>query len=168
MTYITFFILFLIPGISQAAQYKQARSIDGAISDKIIIRVGDNASIPLIDGNSDYDEYKKWVKDGNSPLPADPILTSVEITNLQRSTAIEQIAIDPNAPSKALRAILLVIMDELNILRQRENDRSADIAAATSLADLKTRWATRPLLSDRVGTQIKTAVQNKINSGVSD
>jgi hypothetical protein len=36
-----------------------------------ILRVSDNASIPLSEGNTDYQEYLKWVAEGNEPLPAD-------------------------------------------------------------------------------------------------
>ena len=28
-------------------------------------------SIPMVDGNSDYEEYKEWVAEGNQPEPAD-------------------------------------------------------------------------------------------------
>ena|ERR1043166_797591 len=66
------------------------------------------------------------------------------------------------------RGAALVIMDELNVLRQRDVDRSADVAAATSLADLKTRWAARSAFPQRTATQIKTAIQNKINAGDAD
>jgi hypothetical protein len=27
--------------------------------------------IPFIDGNRDYEQYKKWLTEGNEPLPAD-------------------------------------------------------------------------------------------------
>ena len=28
-------------------------------------------SIPMVDGNSDYEEYKEWINEGNEPEPAD-------------------------------------------------------------------------------------------------
>jgi hypothetical protein len=37
----------------------------------IIIRLTDNANIPLTESNRDYQEYLKWLAEGNTPLPAD-------------------------------------------------------------------------------------------------
>jgi hypothetical protein len=36
-----------------------------------IIRLSDNAQIPLDEANTDYQAYLKWVADGNTPLPAE-------------------------------------------------------------------------------------------------
>ena len=36
-----------------------------------IIRTTDGASIPLCLENSDYQQYLKWLEEGNTPLPAD-------------------------------------------------------------------------------------------------
>lgn len=36
-----------------------------------ILRVDDNAIIPINPDNTDYQEYLKWVAEGNEPLPAD-------------------------------------------------------------------------------------------------
>ena len=33
--------------------------------------VGENISIPLSPGNKEYEEYLKWLAEGNTPLPAD-------------------------------------------------------------------------------------------------
>ncbi|MFN5251677.1 MAG: hypothetical protein ACK5DE_11560 [Bacteroidota bacterium] len=39
---------------------------------KVIIRLNDNAFIPLTDlSNSDYQAYLKWVAEGNTPEPAE-------------------------------------------------------------------------------------------------
>jgi hypothetical protein len=36
-----------------------------------IKRLSDNAFIPFDPANTDYQEYLKWVAEGNEPLPAD-------------------------------------------------------------------------------------------------
>jgi len=36
-----------------------------------IKRVADNAFIPFDPANTDYQEYLKWLADGNEPLPAE-------------------------------------------------------------------------------------------------
>jgi hypothetical protein len=36
-----------------------------------VVRLADNAYIPFDTANTDYQEYLKWLSEGNSPLPAD-------------------------------------------------------------------------------------------------
>lgn len=95
-------------------------------------------------------------------------LTPTGVLLKQRALAINELNIDPSGNAKVIRAILLTALDEINILRQRDRDRAIDVAASTSLADLKTRWSARPALADRTVEQGKTSVQNKINSGEPD
>ena len=38
---------------------------------KWVIRLSDNASIPFDPDNTDYQQYLKWVAEGNEPLPFD-------------------------------------------------------------------------------------------------
>lgn len=69
---------------------------------------------------------------------------------------------------QALRGVALAAMDEVNVLRQRDRDRAADVAAATSLADLKTRWAARAALADRTPAQVRAAVADRAGTTDAD
>lgn len=44
-------------------------SIDGVV--KVVERLSDNTFIPFNQANTDYQEYLKWVAEGNTPLPAE-------------------------------------------------------------------------------------------------
>ena len=37
----------------------------------IVKRLSDNAFIPFNESNTDYQEYLKWLEEGNTPLPAE-------------------------------------------------------------------------------------------------
>jgi hypothetical protein len=37
----------------------------------VILRLEDNAFIPINNDNTDYQAYLKWLDEGNTPLPAD-------------------------------------------------------------------------------------------------
>lgn len=43
---------------------------DGVVKSSIR-RLSDKASIPMAEDNTDYQEYLKWVAEGNTPEPAD-------------------------------------------------------------------------------------------------
>jgi hypothetical protein len=43
---------------------------DGKPSD-VIIRLSDNAAIPFDEANTDYQEYLKWLAEGNTPQEAE-------------------------------------------------------------------------------------------------
>lgn len=50
--------------------YKQYHDLMGNIANAII-RTTDGACIPFDPANTDYQEYLKWVAQGNQPLPAE-------------------------------------------------------------------------------------------------
>jgi len=51
--------------------YKQIKNPNGSTSDVSIKRLSDNAFIPFDPANTDYQEYLKWLAEGNEPLPAE-------------------------------------------------------------------------------------------------
>jgi hypothetical protein len=50
--------------------YKVINSPEG-VTLNLVQRLADNAFIPFDPANTDYQEYLKWVAEGNEPLPAD-------------------------------------------------------------------------------------------------
>ena len=51
--------------------YKKLKDIDTGLDANHIKRLSDNTFIPFVRGNIDYEEYLKWVAEGNTPEPAD-------------------------------------------------------------------------------------------------
>lgn len=43
----------------------------GKTESSSVTRLSDNASIPFDEANTDYQEYLKWVAEGNTPQPAE-------------------------------------------------------------------------------------------------
>ena len=49
--------------------YKLIKDFGGNINS--VQRLSDMAFIPMSNDNTDYQEYLKWVAEGNTPIPAD-------------------------------------------------------------------------------------------------
>ena len=69
---------------------------------------------------------------------------------------------------KILKAVVLLLIDELNTLRTFTRDFKTETAAATNLANFQTRIATLPTLADRTAAQARTAIRTKIDNGDAD
>lgn len=149
-----------------AVEYSRATgAVVGALRD-------DGASVPRDDGNADWRAFTAWADAQAPPVdyttPAAPVYTEAWLVQAARAAAQSLLDAQKDHVADLLRAIVLVLLDELNTLRQRDRDRAADVAAATSLADLKTRWAARPSLADRTAAQARAAVAAKLSDGSAD
>tara|TARA_R110000823_G_scaffold297267_1_gene417382 strand:- start:245 stop:406 length:162 start_codon:yes stop_codon:yes gene_type:complete len=51
--------------------YKQIKTLNGDINQKMIQRLADNAFIPFDPANTDYQQYLEWLAEGNVPEAAD-------------------------------------------------------------------------------------------------
>ena len=54
--------------------YKLVNSVfpDGTTNQTTLVRrLSDDAFIPMVEGNRDYQAYLEWVAEGNTPDPAD-------------------------------------------------------------------------------------------------
>jgi len=54
---------------------------------QVIKRLTDNAFIPFDPANVDYQQYLKWLEEGNTPLPPDPISEPEPLTAQQKLEA---------------------------------------------------------------------------------
>jgi hypothetical protein len=89
--------------------------------------------------------------------------------NLQnRTTAKATVDTGIDADAKALRAIVAMLLDEVNDLRAWIVSFKVETAAATNLANFQTRVATLPGMPARTVAQAKTAILNKIDGGTVD
>lgn len=51
--------------------YQRLKPLFDGTEAQCIKRIADNAFIPFDPANTDYQEYLKWLEEGNTPLPAD-------------------------------------------------------------------------------------------------
>ena len=60
-------------GLQQRSYNKMYKLIKNPMTKEVtvIFRLTDYANIPVNPANTDYQEYLKWVSEGNEPLPAD-------------------------------------------------------------------------------------------------
>lgn len=139
-------------------------------SNEIVRRLSDGGVIPNDSGNRDWREFQGWLGQGNTPDPEDTPPSAGEITASQRTLAVDLFMTDPQPIAKVVRGASLVTMDEINRLSQAIEGLKGALTAAgtTTIATLKSAVNALPTLQDRQATQIKTAIQNKINGGPAD
>lgn len=77
----------------------------------LVQRVADGLIIPFAVGNRDYQEYLKWLAEGNTPTPADP----PPAPSTKRSEALQKLqdVVDDNAIPPRLRAMCQALRDAL-------------------------------------------------------
>jgi hypothetical protein len=51
--------------------YKQIKPMFENVEPTMVQRISDNAFIPFDPANMDYQEYLRWLAEGNTPEPAD-------------------------------------------------------------------------------------------------
>ena len=67
--------------------YKQVLDVTSQKLFGGIVRLSDGAYIPQDPANTDYQQYLKWLEEGNEPLPPDPIVEPEPLTPQQKLEA---------------------------------------------------------------------------------
>lgn len=49
------------------------------INSNLVVRLSDGLNIPVEPKNREYRHYEKWLKEGNTPLPADIVVKRISI-----------------------------------------------------------------------------------------
>lgn len=135
---------------------------------------------PCANTDNTYTELAaKWR--GINPVPSEAEMLAAWATIVTNGPALAYAALKVAAlelfqnqtdkTARALRAILPLIRTEFNRHRKRAREQNAAVAAATSLADLKSRWATVATnnpAADLSVEEVRDAIIDAINSTDSD
>ncbi len=152
----------MVPGVDAVSYHQQ-------LGEALVVLFP--AAVPLVD-------YRVQ-NDGGSPFIAAWSLPNPQPTEAEVAAAVPQIpaaydtaqktgakdAVDSDyAGGRVTRAQAQLIIDELNIVRKWITDFKVEVAAAASLADLKTRVAAiQPLLPPRTLQQAINAIKGAID-----
>lgn len=88
--------------------------------------------------------------------------------NLQARSRAKELLASAEAYEKLTRAVVLITLDEINNLRSWIASFKTEVAASTNLANLQSRVAALPNMPARTITQLKTAIEAKIDAGTAD
>jgi hypothetical protein len=106
-------------------------------------------------------QYRKWVTDHVEEMTAGEKATAdVALLTAQRDAAVAQL----DRTEDVLRAVVQAVMDELNSTAAAYNALRGACAAATSVADLRTRANATATLPTRTLGQIRTAIRARIGT----
>ncbi len=98
------------------------------LNNNSVTRLADGACIPFANGNRDYEEYKQWLSEGNTP---EPEFTQAELDAIAKEQA-KQEALSKIATLEAsqLRSIRELMLDSSNaVAKAKLEDIEAQIQA---------------------------------------
>ena len=102
-----------------------------------------------------------WVQYAGLP----PALQAVIDAEKQAAlAAYKEIQRDMDQYEMALKAVALVVLAEVNLVREWLSAYKTQVAAATSLANLQDRVAAMPAMPERTVDQLKAAVRDKVTA----
>lgn len=116
------------------------------------------------DGAGPY--LKVWNLPGSPPTDqeiADAIAAIPAATSLASRVAAKNSIDAVSTPARLHRAVVSLLVDELNVLRGWTRNFEAAVAASATLAELKTRIANLTDLSDRTNIQAFAAIKAAID-----
>jgi hypothetical protein len=108
---------------------------------------------------------KYWKVSGDSVLE----MTAGEKTTVDQAQAAAALAAD-KATSKLecdlryFKALVKILIDQFNLLRQRDAARAAALAEASTFAAYKTAMAAIATMQDITADQARTAIKNEIDA----
>ena len=85
-------------------------------SDDQVIRISDGAAIPFAEDNSDYEQYKLWLSEGNTPDPYVEPLSNLNTPILAKIAELESKWLRPFRDGEVDKAN--AIRDEISELRK--------------------------------------------------
>ena len=111
---ITLFILLLTPMLF-AEDYK--------LADNGIILIDTGSFIPICEGNTDYQKYKKWLSEGNTPKPqysqaeldAKAVMAQKQAEKQQAIIDLKAVNVDEIKDIEEVKAVLKLILKQLDI-----------------------------------------------------